>query len=433
MLLKTQPTLFAKAKEAQPFTDNTALSSLDIENTDISTGNESFKLDLKIEDFAIQKIYWDTLSTQVSPDDVWLLPIYVGRENIHRHSYIRLKLLDTSSPNNYREVVIGNLAIRTGWQVIAVKHEEIYVPKDQYGIIGTSSEEGINLKWEDIGNFNSNSSFNRIEVSFIHFKNAVINVGSLHIAPKGWAKSAICLQADDVPVEILDRIVPIVESYGWKMTFHSTAKYTSVSNKINIGSYKELISKGHEVWGHGLDHFNLGTPGPEVNKADLLLEKRRQLREAQKFWLANGIPTAAKCMAYPYNATDNDTRDLLEELGYVCVRAGRGRYHVPWLPGLGKYDLPSMGLEKENSWSIDTEINGMIQRGQSGMFFCHTPVYGGDTTSVHPGPNSFYIDHFIRWCNLIAREESLGNLVVTTNSEYFELCGIDLMSDILIR
>lgn len=414
-------------------------------------GDISYRLDTDKIDIASSlntiRVQFSNLATNyirvnfnVSPffmgdDDVWLIPFFYDAENISDTISVKLRVSPNTSEinTNYRETIFTGKLIRNGWQVLIVKHVEQYVPATTYGTVGTITS--FPQKWVNIGNMTPSKSIGCIQLVVSGITNyTAVNFASVYTAPNGWCKSVIMLGADDIPKNFQDFAIPVIESYGWKCVLNTTVKYTSnLSNYTSMDDTRRNISVGHEIWGHGYTHFRFGTLPTVADKADYLRQKKKQLIMAREYWNAHGVPSAANFMAFPFGSYDDETISLLKEYGYKLARSTVGGFHQSWIPGISRFTLPGTTTDTANSWHVDTSINGAIMRGQSMFLYGHNAVLGGNGIDTYPEPVSFYVDHLIRWCNLIKAKELEGKVVVTTPTDYFKRCGLDIFRDTFVE
>ena len=429
-LMNVTPTVRGVGRNFAAAPGNDSVAYNDVENVDVTLALDCVGANILHDNKDLQEFICPTNQTfSVGEDDVWLVPVYIGVNNYSSDSLLTMKVWNKNTPDKYRTVSMSNLYVKRGWQVLVIKNTEDPIGANEYGRVGTTASY-TDLNWESFGGATPNSSINMISLSFNKYQGTKINIGTVHTAPPGWCKAAIMFGADDMPKSVYEVMLPVIESYGWKMTGFATASYSSGNKHVTTPELRDMINRGHSIWGHNLQHFRLKTTKNDTDALAYGAEKRRQLREAQNYFLGQGMTEAARCMAFPFNGSDDETRAIMSELGYVAARASRGRAHQSWLPGLGKYDLPSMSMEADNSWAVDTEMNGVIQRGQATIFYGHNAVVGGAGTDTKPTTlkYSFFRDHLIRQCDMIKEQELLGNVVVPTVSEYFKLCGMDLLA-----
>lgn len=431
--LLTYPTWVKTAATSWSSTSSNGVRvTTDPSKIDLASGIENtIKMEFSNEDSSYSYIDFSSGLTPftMGVDDVWLLPFYLDSPTINEIGKVTIRISSSVANLNtiYREVSWTTTRIKYGWQVLCAKHTEVGIGLNQYGTVGTVyTKEG---NWFDYGGFNSSSTIGAIQIRFENFKNCNINIGSIWKAPSGWAKAVIMLGVDDVPHSFIDLVLPKIEAYGWKCVFNVTINNSLTASNTMLKDVLSLQKGGHEIWGHGRSHFRFQTEPTVEDKYDYFLKKKFELTQAQSFWTAHGVTSAAKCMVLPHNAYDEETFNLLRVLDYKLARSSSGYFHTSWLPGISRYTLPSFSSDTPNSWSCDSLINGGILRGQSMIFYGHAIFAGGASSNTYPQATSSYEDHWTRWLALIKQKETEGKVVVTTPLDYFKRCGIDVFAD----
>lgn len=420
---------------ATPWSSNSSNSTrvtTDPSKIDLATGiAHTIKMEFSNEESSYSYLDFSTgISTfTMGADDVWLLPFYWDSPDINEVGRVTIRVSSSVAnlETSYREVSWSSTYIKHGWQVLCAKNTEIPISLTQYGSVGTVFD--THGEWVDVGGYTSSSSIKAIQIRFTNFKNCNINIGSIWTAPAGWCKSVVMLAVDDAPHSFIDLILPKIEAYGWKCTFNVSINNSLVAANTMLKDVLDVTKKGHEIWGHGRSHFRFRTDPTVLDKYDYFLKKKFELTQAQAFWTAHGITSAAKCMVLPQNAYDEETFNFLRELDYKLVRSSSGHFHTSWLPGISRYTLPSLSADTPNSWGCDTRLNGGILRGQSMIFYGHAIFAGGASSNTYPQATSSYADHWTRWLALIRQKEIEGKVVVTTPLDYFKRCGIDVFAD----
>ena len=433
-LLKISPTRvatpYSEANTAQytALLQSDAVTDIDLDACDPGSGLPSLSLTCGAANNSTQEIRFDGLTAvNQGPDDVWLLPIKMpddlpGVGTPTTQITLRISKLSAAAGSDYREYTITGVYLHAGWNVVVIKHTEILVGANEYGVVGTS----INGSWSEPGATVASSPIQSMRLRVAFAAGQKINFGGIYRAPQGWCKAAIMWSADDVPHSFLDLAIPIIESFGWKTTLNAVSIYTDrrTGSHITLDEYRALIARGHEVWGHARLHEDM-TAGTQA-------EKERAVGEAQKYWRANGIPTAAKYMSYPQLKYDGTALAILAAKGYRLARGGNGRFHQSWLPGMSPLCFGALSLETQNSWHADSAINGAILRGQAFFSYMHTTVAGGAALNTYPALYQHYADHLRRWCDLVAAHEQAGRAECMTYTGYFRAVGIDPAVDILL-
>lgn len=398
---------------------------VDLDRTDCTNGLPMLKMTIPTAVTAAQGInYYDMTPWQMEEEDVWLVSVYFP---IDPPAGLNIEIMVTDATSisgvNYRifRWTSNSGIVARGYNILKCLQVEELVGTTTYGTVGTN----INFAWANTGSQTNYTQSRSIRMRAYISPNAIgadtlVYFGAIHTAPAGWSKGAVLWAADDVPVSFYNLAIPVLEDYNWKCTLNATSGYAGEpsTSYISLTQYRELIASGHEVWGHTRLHDNLDT--------STLADKTTSLNAARDFWNAQGIPSAARFMAYPQGGYDEETIALLPTLGYKLATTVTGQVNCPWVAGINPYTINRFSSERSNSWQVDTLLNGAIKRGEMVAFYQHTPVEGGETSNTYPGSTSFYMDHFKRWCRLVQASEAQGKVISgLTHIEYYNYCGID--------
>lgn len=424
------PTLLVRpydSSENQLFTSSTLSGgSVAVDNTviDPTTGSPMAKITIPNLNSSYQAInYYNQDLGFFEDTDIWLLSVYIPAA-IQGSCLIQLLTTEASSiaGTNFRTYQFNASGMQQGWNLLSMRHVETLVGSTQYGTVGTN----IMYAWINGGTQSQRTAVNSMRMRCIITGGASgdtdIYFGAIHKAKKDWCKGAVIWMADDVPDSFRTNAIPIIKSYGWKTTLNiSPGLPAENSNYISLNNVRELRNQGHEIWGHTYTGENL------VGLSTA--EETRVLTIARNYWNSVGIYSAAKYMSYVQGDYNADTITALKTLGYKMAATITGRFMSPWMPGVNPYTLSRFSAEQQNSWQVDTLLNGGILRGQAMFTYMHTPVAGGSTSNTYPGATSFYTDHLKRWCDLVKSHEEADRVIVCTGEEYFKLCGIDPLID----
>jgi peptidoglycan/xylan/chitin deacetylase (PgdA/CDA1 family) len=401
---------------------------------DPMTGLATAKVTIPAESTTYQGIqFYELEPWQMQPHDSWFISVYLPV----KVSNFVLQLLVTDADSiagvNYRSIAIsgGTNELRPGWNIIHVLHVEERVDANTYKTIGTTEH----APWVNTG-LQTDSSMSRSLLVRVRTTTTAsldpidVYIGSVHTAPQGWTKSAWMWMADDVPKSFYDLALPILESYGWKAALAVTSGYMAdptagANTYMSVEDVLDSYNRGHEIWGHTRLHENMST-GTTAGKT-------RALKAMVDAFNAIGIGTASKFLAWPFGAYDDESVAIAKTLGIRLARGIQGEFESPFTPGLNPYGLTAYSIETANSWRVDTMIRGNILRGTATITYSHTAVEGGTGINVRPASSSFYIEHFKRWCETVARYEQEGKVQVTTPLEYLRMVGIDPYTDNLVE
>lgn len=403
-----------------------ATFGVDLDKLDPMTGMPMGKLTINAGASAVQYITYNSVTRfHMDLQDVWFVSVYFP-EIPPSGAIVQLEIADTTSISggNYRYITFtrSNEVLHQGYNILSFMHKEDQISGTEYGRVGTSNA----YEWT---NLVSQTDTTPIQAIRLMIRNSPasgtstdVYVGSVQTVKAGWSKSVVMLGVDDAPVTFYNIAVPIIEKFGWKSVINSTVSNTfKRDDSISLNQLRELRLRGHEIWGHSSRHDNLDT--------STLAEKTTSLTNAKQFWNANGFPTAAKYMVYPFGAYDNETISLLASLGYKLSCSTQGLTNSTLIPGINPYYINRTTIERQNSWEVDSILNGGILKGSAILAFGHHVYEGGGTSNTYPQATSFYADHLIRWCELIKSYEEQGRCIVTTPLEYYKMVGIDPETD----
>lgn len=422
-LILSQPALRLKPYDkisASLFTASSVSVSLDESRADVTTGLSMARITIPANDTAFHTVdYYNQTPWAMGLNDVWMISVYMPERL--PDALVSILISDDTSivGSNYRIYTFKLNQLQKGYNLLTILHNEIYINTTTYGTVGTTSVGG----WANNGTVTETSQVKsirlRVKQNVASATESIIHFGAVYTAPASWAKGAVMWMADDVASSFMDLAVPIIESYGWKYTLAVTSQY--VADPAGVYTTTEAVvaahNAGNEIWGHCRKHENMDTSTTD--------EKTRAITVPAAFWRARGINTAARFMAWPFGAFDDEAIALLKQNGYLLALSIRGMAINPFIAGTNPYYLNRFAVEVSNSWQVDSEISGSIKRGQGIITYMHNAISGGTGIDNYPAANSFYLDHLKRWCDLVAAQEDQGKVVVTTPLEYLKMCGVD--------
>lgn len=383
-----------------------------------ATGLPSVKLTVNAGEVNNNEIRWfNHAPFTLGTNDVLLLLVYCPQSVSSGWVYLRLRSGTVGNEANYRTVGQTAGYMRQGWNVVVLKNTEVVIGSSEYGNTNGTSSNPYNAWTTGGSGVDENSTFRSTTILIGGVGGIEWNIGGLFKAPSGWSTAAIMFGVDDVFKSFYDIGLPIIESYGWKVTFNVALKLMDNSTYLNMTQIRDVIARGHEVWGHSVSHpdFTVVSVG----------EQSRQFEQSKIFWNANGIPAAGKFFAWPQNKYNDETISSAKTAGVRLARGAGGVHFQSWLPGLGSLCLPSLQMEQANPWNIDATLNGVCLRGQACITYMHDTVTGGSGINSYPAANKHYSDHLQRWCDLVKSHVDAGRATVLTVSQYFRKCGID--------
>ena len=172
-------------------------------------------------------------------------------------------------------------------------------------------------------------------------------------APWRNKKCAVALTYDDALNVHLDKVIPVLDSLGFKGTFYLAGYFPGFGSRMN--DWKAIAKKGHELGNHSLFHPCNGTvPGRDWVMPDYDLSKYTVRRVVDEIRMNNLLLEAlddktARTFAYPcgeMNASDGSYVDSIK--GDFAGARGVG-----------------MALKKINEIDL-FNINCFMANGQSG-------------------------------------------------------------------
>lgn len=385
-----------------------------------ASGQPSARLTVVAGETRNNEIRWFNLGTpfEMGDDDVFLIPIFCPQTISSGWVYLRLRAGPVGNEPDFRTIGAPASHMRQGWNVLVLKNTEVVVGTSEYGNTNGTSVSTYNA-WTTGGAGLSESETIRSITLLIGGVGGVDwGIGGVYRAPKGWCKAAVMWGADDVPLSFYDLAMPILESYGWKVTLNHSVHLFNDPVYAPIERMVDANKRGHEIWGHTLTHPTM--------TAVSVSEQARQLEQSRVFWTSRGMASAAKCMAWPANAYNDETLASAVAAGVKVARAAAGVHFQSWIPATGLLCLPSLQVETSNPWHVDAVLNGVCLRGQAVITYMHNTVAGGNGLTSYPAANSHYADHLRRWCDLVASHVAEDRAQVFTMSEYFQAVGIDV-------
>jgi peptidoglycan/xylan/chitin deacetylase (PgdA/CDA1 family) len=432
-LLNTEPTVRVKPVNTVGSATYSAVGlagsstiAASIEKKDIGNGYGCAKITVPGGEVGTNEVRWNGIETPftLEDNDIWLVPLHIDEDyydGVSPTITVTLRWYSDAVPgSNYREFTFDTASVHSGWNVLCVKHTEVYMAEGGvvYGSVGTT----LAGQWTNAGTTTSASTVRSVRVRITNAPGRTMYLGSVFTAPPTYAKAAIIWGFDDVKKASYTLAAPILEEYGYRAVWNAVSGYTGSNDPayINLTEYRDLVARGHEIWGHTSKHEDL----PTLSLAD----KRLSLGGCADFFNSVGLSPAGKFLAYPFGRNDAETRTVMAEEGYKLGRGTSGRFHQSWRPGINPYNISAFPTERTNSWECDTAINGAILRRQAVFLYLHEANEGGTGIDTSPA-GGFYTEHLRRWCNLIKAYESAGLVEVFTPLQYFAACGINPLVD----
>ncbi len=187
-------------------------------------------------------------------DDVLLLLVYCEQSISTGWVYIRLRSGTVGNEADFRTVGQSTGYMRQGWNVVVLKNTEVVIGGSEYGNTAGTSSNTYNAWTTGGSGVDENSIFRSTTILIGGIGGVEWNFGGMFKAPKGWSKAAIMLGVDDAFASFYQIGLPIIESYGWKMTFNITTKLLDDPTYMSLDQVRDVIDRGHDVWGHSISH-----------------------------------------------------------------------------------------------------------------------------------------------------------------------------------
>lgn len=359
----------------------------------------------------------DRCDEQCAQDDVWIFAVWLTKTSGGVTVKARLAgaAADFSTAGTFRTYVWASTRLRVGWNFLTCRHVEEYVAPTTYGVVGNTTTPA----WIEGASFNASSAVKSLRLEVSSVKDVSFYVAGAWKAPKGWCTSVIMLGADDVPVSFYEKAIPELERRGLPYHLNITAQFTRRTGvHMSIDNVRECANKGAEILSHTNRHLNPASATTEEIALDI--------QRARTFFMSNGLGSAARGMAWPFNTTNAALEAAAKAAGYKWSRAATGFCLNSWQAPHHMYALPSFTFETENSWLADTEIRRLNDCGLAGITYIHNTVDGGAGINTYPGSYSHYFDHLVRWLDQIEGYIANGSMVALTVGEYWQAIGIDV-------
>lgn len=412
------------ASDAALYTNATGGAVADTVIADPTTGLAMARITINSGSSSAQLVEYANMSSAlwVRPDDndVYLLSIYSSEQIDDLNVEIITSDQTSVIGGEFRKITMNNRTVPKGYSLLPVLSNEVKIDSNTFGEVGTH----YNHEWVDGNSQDKNSVVKTVRVQVKidpgPASNTSVHIGAIFTAPAGWAKAAVMWYSDDVQSSFLDLAGPVIESYGWNYTVAAVSNYASLTgpSHTNIKELREAVNRGHELHAHTRAHENV----PTLDTAG----KTRALKSASDYWNANGMQLAGQIMAWPFGQFDDESITIAKSLGLKVGFSTLGDEISPLVPTLNPMNMHRLSVESmTNPWQVDSMINGSILRGSGIVAYMHGIQEGGEGINAHAGATTVYLDHFKRWCELIAKHEADGRCVVTTPSRYFKLCGVD--------
>jgi peptidoglycan/xylan/chitin deacetylase (PgdA/CDA1 family) len=162
---------------------------------------------------------------------------------------------------------------------------------------------------------------------------------------------AVLFSFDDDDVSVYNSAYPILQRYGIAGTAYvPSADVGSSSGKMNLTQLQDLYAHGWDIANHTVNHTNLTTVD--------LATAESELRGCADFLIQNGMPRAARDVAYPYGAYNPTVLQAMSETGMLTGRLVD--YRPMALPIAEPYMIPACSTNS-TKWSVG-DIEARIDR-----------------------------------------------------------------------
>lgn len=127
-------------------------------------------------------------------------------------------------------------------------------------------------------------------------------------------RRVVSFSFDDFPRSAAKTGAEIVEKFGWRATYYTSAGFENTSNHMGAlftaTDVAKLVAKGHEIGCHTENHIDCSLNAPVV--------LAREIRRNQMRLRAFGAPTP-RSFAYPFGEASPKNKTLLGQY-YACSR-----------------------------------------------------------------------------------------------------------------
>lgn len=253
---------------------------------------------------------------------------------------------------------------------------------------------------------------------------AAVGVGPAHAAT---GPVAVSLTFDDGLNSQYDLTQTVLARHGVKATFYLNSGAidkrgtTQQADPMTWARAKEIMSLGHEIGGHTLDH--------QVISGDTLTaaQKTQQVCDDRDRLVAQGF--APSSFAYPEGSYDDAAIQIVQGCGYASARlagglqAGAAAFAEAVPPGLSPYKVRVLGSTTNGPITFEALRNGTQAAVDNGggwlPILFHMVCYQGranyDTCMAGYRPvDAAVLDQYLSWV------ESQGGISVRTFSQVLQ-------------
>jgi len=185
---------------------------------------------------------------------------------------------------------------------------------------------------------------------------------------------AVLFSFDDDDVSVYNSAYPILQSYGIEGTAYvpSADVQSGSSGKMNLTQLQDLYAHGWDIGNHTVNHTNLTTVD--------LATAESELRGCADFLIQNGMPRAARDVAYPNGAYNPTVLQAMSETGMLTGRLVD--YRPMALPIAEPYMIPASSTDatKLSVGDIEARIDRAVNNGGVIELYFHAI---GETTDSY--------------------------------------------------
>jgi alpha-tubulin suppressor-like RCC1 family protein/peptidoglycan/xylan/chitin deacetylase (PgdA/CDA1 family) len=193
-----------------------------------------------------------------------------------------------------------------------------------------TAHEGWNLlrfspgDWKTVGTPSWEVPIQRIalDVATPADRSYEVSFDDLRVGVTG-VKPAFIWSFDDGYDQTYQEVFPYLSSVGQRATLYVRTRWVdSGGSKITLAHLQELYDAGWAIGNHTMDHIDLTT----VDQATA----REQIQGGYDWLVAHGLTRAARHLAYPLNATNDEVVAAAREAGMLSARgAGNRNQQLP--------------------------------------------------------------------------------------------------------
>lgn len=158
----------------------------------------------------------------------------------------------------------------------------------------------------------------------------------------------------------VDKMVPIIEAYGWRGTINVQSNIIGILNACSSGDLATLRASGWDMANHTVDHADLTSLSVEEAVANV-----SQCRDTL---ISLGLTGAENHIAYPVGATSDELNTALEGAGFLTGRKTTNTTQI--VPVADFFSLDEVSLESSSITLIQAKakVDEAIQKGRTVRF-----------------------------------------------------------------